>query len=569
MLDPEYLRTVTEPLEEYFYELETAILCDIAERIRLNSGHMTSTAEWQMRQAKQLGLSNEKINSYLSKALKKSQNEISNIITKSAYKAVEFDNAIFKEAFDAGLIESFNENKASLKKFIEEGISLSSNDVKNICNTAARTSQNKLLQYLNSAYVQIQSGAFSADQVVDNVVNRLSRDSLEWIDYSSGAHRRIDSAVRQALRTSVNRTALKCQEANLDEFGCNLVEVTSHLGSRPSHAEWQGKIYWRIEPYKNYQNFEEATGYGKADGLGGVNCRHSFYPYFTGLSTKSFEHYGKTENEELYDLQQQQRYNERKIREWKRRQKIKESAGVDSTREKYKVSEWKARNKALINSDNRLKRNFAREKAYTRSTKTTPVFNEGKTAKKKVFFNERIPGGFKFSETKDNNLLDSYIAIDKRFMEDGKEHLSVNEAKTGKQLFRLFTTNEKGHVAPSEEAIQYIENAKKDSLTVIHNHPGGGTFSIQDIITHLVTDSFKETIVITNDAEIFFFSHAKGVKIKLDTEKDILNFTDYVESVRRSIKSRNKTLSIKEVNHKAWIKVCKEMKWEYGYKKIG
>ena len=94
-------------------------------------------------------------------------------------------------------------------------------------------------------------------------------------------------------------------------------------------------------------------------------------------------------------------------------------------------------------------------------------------------------------------------------------------------------------------------------------------FYILYIITHLVTDSFKETIVITNDAEIFFFSHAKGVKIKLDTEQDILNFTDYVESVRKSIKSRNKTLSIKEVNHKAWIKICKEMKWEYGYKKIG
>lgn len=365
MLDPEYLKTVTEPLEEYFYELETAILCDIAERIRLNSGYMTSTADWQIRQAKELGITNERINKYLADALKKSEKDIEKIITSSAYKAVEADNLIFKKAVEAGFIEEFSDNKGILKKFIEYGIVLSSTDVRNICNTTARTSQNKLLQYLNEAFVQVQSGAFSSDQVVDNVVTKLSKDSLAWVDYASGAHRRPDSAVRQALRTSVNRTALKCQEANMDELGCNLVEVTSHMGARPSHAEWQGKIYWRKEPYKNYKNLEEATGYGRTDGLGGVNCRHSFYPFFPGISTRSFEHYNEKKNKELYELQQQQRYNERKIREWKRRQKVMEAAGCNSIKEKTKVREWTQKNKTFINSDDRLKRNYAREKSYT------------------------------------------------------------------------------------------------------------------------------------------------------------------------------------------------------------
>lgn len=369
MLSPDYLKTVTDDLENYFYDLETKILCDIAERIRLNSNHMTSTADWQYRQIKELGTSNERINEYLADALNTSTKEASKIISKSAYKAVESDNAIFEEAFRKGLIDNFSYDKSSLKDIIAEGVTLSSNDLRNICNSTAIASQNKLLQYLNSAYIQIQSGAFSSDQVVDNVVTQLSKDGLAWIDYSSGAHRRVDSAVRQALRTSVNRTALKCQEANCDELGCNLVEVTSHFGARPDHAEWQGKIYWIKEPYKNYRNFQEATGYGKVDGLGGVNCRHSFYPFFEGLSTKSFEHYNEAENEEFYNLQQQQRYNERKIREWKRKQKIKDSAGLDSTKEKAKVREWTSRNKALINSNDKLKRNYGREKGYLKTAK--------------------------------------------------------------------------------------------------------------------------------------------------------------------------------------------------------
>nr|WP_240145568.1 phage minor capsid protein [Amedibacterium intestinale] len=62
------------------------------------------------------------------------------------------------------------------------------------------------------------------------------------------------------------------------------------------------------------------------------------------------------ENKKLYELQQKQRYNERKIREWKRRRDVKEAAGLDTTKEKAKVREWNKRNKELISSDPRLKR---------------------------------------------------------------------------------------------------------------------------------------------------------------------------------------------------------------------
>lgn len=364
MLDPEYLKTVTDELENYFYDLETDILADIAERIRLNTGKMTSTAQYQLEQLKALGVVDNRVNSYLSKALKKSDKEVEKLISESAYKSVEADNVIFKEAYEKKIIASFSYDRNDFKELIAKGIAATTKDIKNICRTTAQTSRQKLTGAMNTAYLQVSSGAFSPEQAVENAVSKLVKEGLDWIDYKSGTHRHIDSSIRQALRTSINQTALKCQDQNFEALGGNLVEVSSYLGARPSHSQWQGKIYWRKEKYKNYSNFEETTGYGKIDGLGGINCRHSYFPYFPGLSTKSFEHYSKKENEELYDLQQQQRYNERKIREWKRRQKVKSSAGLDTSKESTKVREWNQRNKKLIDSDSRLKRNFSREKVY-------------------------------------------------------------------------------------------------------------------------------------------------------------------------------------------------------------
>lgn len=128
------------------------------------------------------------------------------------------------------------------------------------------------------------------------------------------------------------------------------------------HAEWQGEIFYRKTPYKSYRNFYTATGYGTAGGLCGINCRHSFYPFIEGISEPTFEKFDSKENNELYELQQQQRYNERKIRSWKRKKEIKDTCDYDTTREKEKIRYWKERNNKLIASNDRLKHNYSREK---------------------------------------------------------------------------------------------------------------------------------------------------------------------------------------------------------------
>jgi len=162
----------------------------------------------------------------------------------------------------------------------------------------------------------------------------------------------IETAVRRAVITGVNQTCGMLQEARAEEMECDLIEVTAHAGARPSHAEWQGKIYSRSGTHPKYPSLVEATGYGSATGLKGVNCRHDFYPFIEGVSEPAYEEEELTNFEEArdytyngqemteYEATQQQRYIERQIRKYKRKQQVLKAAGLPDKEATSKVTHW-------------------------------------------------------------------------------------------------------------------------------------------------------------------------------------------------------------------------------------
>ncbi|MBS7363915.1 MAG: hypothetical protein KIH03_08905, partial [Paludibacteraceae bacterium] len=149
--------------------------------------------------------------------------------------------------------------------------------------------------------------------------------------YPSGHSDHLDVATRRAIVTSVGQTASQVSLKLMEELDCDLVEVSAHGGSRPEHAKWQGKVFSRGGRNKKYKDFETETGYGTGDGLCGWNCRHTFFPYFEGISTKAYTNkqlraYEKDTlsvgGKEItqYEARQVQRSIERDIRSAKRSQ---------------------------------------------------------------------------------------------------------------------------------------------------------------------------------------------------------------------------------------------------------
>lgn len=71
----------------------------------------------------------------------------------------------------------------------------------------------------------------------------------------------------------------------------------------------------------------QGIDYGDIRGFKGVNCRHDWYPFFEGISTRAYadKQLEELKNSDLYDRQQEQRGIEREIRRTKR-----ELAGLDA-----------------------------------------------------------------------------------------------------------------------------------------------------------------------------------------------------------------------------------------------
>ena len=151
-------------------------------------------------------------------------------------------------------------------------------------------------------------------------MRELATGGLRTADYASGRTWQIDTAVRNAVRTSVGQLTGEITQEHIENSGAPMVQVSQHWGARESHALWQGGIY-------TVQQFKTVCGYGEPsnpDNIYSYNCRHHHYPYWPGISEQieyqpepgPFEVGGRKYT--YYQATQKQRAMERDIRAIKR-----------------------------------------------------------------------------------------------------------------------------------------------------------------------------------------------------------------------------------------------------------
>ena len=190
----------------------------------------------------------------------------------------------------------------------------------------------------------------SHQQAVRSAVQELADAGISFVDYASGWVNRADVAARRACLTGVSQLSGELSMQNAETLDTGYVEVTAHMGARPEHAEWQGKVYKLNGSEPGYPNLAAATGYGTGPGLKGWNCRHDFYPFFPGIDERAytdedlrnidpppFEYDGKTYT--AYEASQRQRQMETAMRRTKRRIMAADGAGLtdDFTAESIKL----------------------------------------------------------------------------------------------------------------------------------------------------------------------------------------------------------------------------------------
>ena len=372
MLTSDFLDVLPDSILDLYRQYEQTVLNDIARRLA-GMDYATSAAAWQMQRLTESGMIYDSALEELAKITGKSEKELEKLFEKAGVKALKFDDVIYRRA---GLDPLPLNLSPAMMEVLKAGLRTTNGTMRNLAQTTALSGQDAFINAADIAYMQISQGSFDYDTAIREAIKTVAKDGVKVIQFS-GRQERLDVAMRRAVLTSINKTVGDIQITHADELGVDLVQTSAHIGARntgdgpANHESWQGRIFSRSGTHPKYPHFVTETGYGTGEGLCGWNCRHSFYPFFDGISQNAYseaqvnEYAKKTvtyngKDMSVYEATQKQRQIERSIREWKRQADALEAAGLDNSLELSKVRQYQARMRDFIKQTD-LQRQYPRE----------------------------------------------------------------------------------------------------------------------------------------------------------------------------------------------------------------
>ena len=428
LTEQDFIRIEKQAIQIY-QNLELEIIEEIATRVA-NFGYANTVVLNDIKIAQEMGFLYQDIVRLVAEYNNTSYEKVAEIFNQAGAQTLKFDDKIYTEA---GLNPLPINQSPSMVQILNSTIEKTAGNLQNLVMTTAINSQTAFYNAMNTAYMEVSTGAKSYSQSILDSIKKLA-DTGGYITYPSGRQMSIESAVRMNIITGVNQTCGKLQELRADELGWDLMELTAHGGARPSHAEWQGKIVSRTGQ-KGYLSLDD-IGYGTATGFKGINCRHDWHPYHKG-STRSYtqEQLNSWKNEKVtyngkkiskYDATQIQRRMERQIRADKKElvsyqallNSNNKDLDIDIIQNKFNITSNKLKQKERLLNDFLAETEMNRDKnreyvaGINRSLSQKIVQGSRKIEKnKEMLYNSNIPLGKKLTFT-DNNGVQTFIPKD-------------------------------------------------------------------------------------------------------------------------------------------------------------
>lgn len=238
MLPPSYLDQMPDAFVKLWQQVEDEILQDVARRIG-KMDKVTATANWQLWRYQQTEALREDVIKLLAKYSGKSEATIRRLLLQAATEAMEREDAIY---YHYDLEPTPFEESAALNNLLDAGARQTCGTWQNLTATTANTVTGAFERTLDAAWGKVSTGAFDYKSAIKQAVDSLA-DDMPMVTYPSGHTDSLEVAARRCVLTGVNQTCAKLQLERMQQMGARYVQVTAHGGARPSHAEWQGKIY--------------------------------------------------------------------------------------------------------------------------------------------------------------------------------------------------------------------------------------------------------------------------------------------------------------------------------------
>ncbi len=474
-MNREYKEKLSRKIEKNYSDLEERIMQDIVRRI-YKTGEITSTADYQINRLIILGNSTEDVEKMIKDALGASYPEMFELYDQ----VINWEYVRNKDIYEQ-INQQFipYEENVELQQITEALIRQTESELENITRSLGfyldygngRRVQTPLSQvyqgYLDAACMDIVTGAFDYNSVLRRVVTQLTNSGLRTIDYASGYSNRVEVAARRAVMTGISQLTGHISDMNAKLLGTDHFEVAWHAGARPSHAEWQGKVYTRDDLYR-------ICGLGTVTGLLGANCYHEYYPFFPGISERNWtdkwledkkreENMPKIFNGKeytLYEAKQQQRRMETAMRAQREKVELLKKGGANPDEIMLARCKYQAQLDEYARFSKKMGLKQERERIY--------MDMRGRVAP--------MPSFMKLSDTTDKWAKEARRELLKSERSIGSRKRETMEVYSPSGDYILTKRGNANSVS-----LSILDYYKLIDAVVTHNHPSGGSFSFTDL----------------------------------------------------------------------------------------
>ena len=182
------------------------------------------------------------------------------------------------------------EQNARLTQFAQNVSTQTAQAMFNLSNTTAIADSYK--EAVDKAITATAAGLTSYNEAARDIIRELGYNGLQ-VQYESGYHRRLDSAVRQNIIDGVNQINQNASLAMGEALGFDAVEISAHANSAPDHEPVQGRVFLRAEFEKMQagQDFYDVDGHhyeGFNRPIGEWNCMHIAMGFSTEHSIRRY-----------------------------------------------------------------------------------------------------------------------------------------------------------------------------------------------------------------------------------------------------------------------------------------
>lgn len=275
-------------MESIWMDAENRIIQDVVRRIK-KCGKITSTADYQINRLIELGKSTEEVERILKDALDATYPEMYELYDEVVNWQYVRNKDIYEQINGTFIPPEENEWMIQISEAIRKQ---TADDLRNIAQSHGFSviMGNKRVympfseyyqKFVDAAIMDILSGGYDYNTVIRRVVTQMTNSGLRTVDYATGHSNRTPVAVRRAVLTGVSQITGKISERNAALLGTDYFEVDWHVGARPEHRVWQGKVY-------TYKQLQTVCGLGTVTGLHGANCYHDYYPFVKGVSERMY-----------------------------------------------------------------------------------------------------------------------------------------------------------------------------------------------------------------------------------------------------------------------------------------